>query len=39
GYSVTKISGLPGKPNMFYFIQDPDGYKIEVIRLSQFKAD
>ncbi|HEO1023596.1 TPA: VOC family protein [Streptococcus agalactiae] len=25
--------------NMFYFIQDPDGYKIEVIRLSQFKAD
>lgn len=38
-YSVTKISGLPGKPNMFYFIQDPDGYKIEVIRLSQFKAD
>ena len=28
-----------GKPNMFYFIQDPDGYKIEVIRLSQFKAD
>ncbi|MBS6733003.1 MAG: lactoylglutathione lyase, partial [Streptococcus salivarius] len=25
-----------GKPKMYYFITDPDGYKIEVIRLTQF---
>ena len=30
------LSGLPGKPKMYYFITDPDGYKIEVIRLTQF---
>ncbi|AXQ79098.1 lactoylglutathione lyase [Streptococcus chenjunshii] len=36
GYTVTDLSGLPGKPKMYYFITDPDGYKIEVIRLSQF---
>ena len=32
GYPVTKISGLPDNPGLFYFITDPDGYKIEVIR-------
>lgn len=37
GYTVTDLSGLPGKPKMYYFITDPDGYKIEVIRLSQFQ--
>ena len=26
-----------GKPKMYYFITDPDGYKIEVIRLKQFQ--
>ena len=36
GYNVTDLSGLPGKPKMYYFITDPDGYKIEVIRLAQF---
>jgi len=33
GYEVTELKGLnPGKPNYFFAI-DPDGYKIEVIRL------
>lgn len=36
GYTVTDLSGLPDKPKMYYFITDPDGYKIEVIRLAQF---
>ena len=36
GYNVTDLSGLPGKPKMYYFITDPDGYKIDVIRLAQF---
>ncbi|MGT2803309.1 lactoylglutathione lyase [Streptococcus henryi] len=36
GYTVTNLSGLPDKEKMFYFITDPDGYKIEVIRLKQF---
>lgn len=32
GYEVTDLKGLPGdKPN-YYFVTDPDGYKIEVIR-------
>lgn len=32
GYEVTKLSGLPGTPPRFYFLDDPDGYSIEVIR-------
>lgn len=32
GYQVTKLSGLPGDPPRFYFITDPDGYDVEVIR-------
>lgn len=36
GYPVTDLSGLPGRPKMYYFIQDPDGYKIEVINLKAF---
>ncbi|MFZ7131744.1 MAG: VOC family protein [Eubacteriales bacterium] len=32
GYQVTKLSGLPGSEPKFYFISDPDGYAIEVIR-------
>jgi lactoylglutathione lyase len=32
GYKVTKLSGLPGSPAKFYFISDPDGYRIEIIR-------
>ncbi len=33
GYEVTELKGLPGtKPN-YYFVTDPDGYKVEVIRI------
>lgn len=32
GYTVSKISGLPGNPGNYYFVTDLDGYKIEVIR-------
>ncbi len=32
GYEVTPLKGLPGtKPN-YYFVKDPDGYMVEVIR-------
>lgn len=32
GYEVTELMGLPGSPPKYYFITDPDGYEIEVIR-------
>ena len=32
GYPVTDLKGLPGTPPGYYFITDPDGYKIEIIR-------
>lgn len=32
GFSVTELKGLPGEESHYYFITDPDGYKIEVIR-------
>lgn len=32
GYPVTPIKGLPGSSPKIYFITDPDGYKIEIIR-------
>lgn len=32
GYEVTELMGLPGSPPRYYFITDPDGYEIEVIR-------
>ncbi|MDR2832886.1 MAG: VOC family protein [Streptococcaceae bacterium] len=32
GFEVTDLKGLPGTPPSYYFIVDPDGYKIEVIR-------
>lgn len=32
GYEVTDLKGLPGNPPSYYFVFDPDGYKIEVIR-------
>ncbi|AUC24628.1 lactoylglutathione lyase [Streptococcus uberis] len=35
GYSVTDIKGLTDKSARYYFIQDPDGYKIEVIDLNK----
>lgn len=34
GYKVTKFMGLPGSPPRYYFITDPDGYDVEVIRLT-----
>ena len=32
GYEVTEPKGLPGTPPNYYFVVDPDGYKVEVIR-------
>lgn len=32
GFNVTDLKALPGVPPSYYFIVDPDGYKIEVIR-------
>lgn len=32
GFTVTDLKGLPGTSPSYYFIVDPDGYKIEVIR-------
>lgn len=32
GYKVTKMMGLPGSPPAYYFVTDPDGYDIEIIR-------
>ncbi|MDQ0150373.1 VOC family protein [Eubacterium multiforme] len=32
GYDVTELKGLPGEKPKYYFVTDPDGYKIEVIR-------
>ena len=32
GYDVTELKGLPGNPANYYFVKDPDGYKIEIIR-------
>lgn len=32
GFNVTDLKGLPGTAPSYYFVVDPDGYKIEVIR-------
>jgi lactoylglutathione lyase len=32
GFDVTDLKGLPGTQPSYYFVKDPDGYKIEVIR-------
>lgn len=32
GYETTPLKGLPGEKPNYYFVTDPDGYKIEVIR-------
>ena len=34
GYKVSELMGLPGSKPRYYFISDPDGYEIEVIRAS-----
>ena len=31
GYEVTDLKGLPGEPPTYYFVTDPDGYKVEII--------
>ena len=35
GYKVSAMSGLPGAPPAYYFIADPDGYEVEVIRIKK----
>lgn len=35
GYEVTNLKGLPGTPPSYYFITDPDGYDVEVIRCKK----
>lgn len=32
GYEVTALKGLPGQAPRYYFVTDPDGYKVEIIR-------
>lgn len=32
GYEVTELMGLPGEKPRYYFVTDPDGYDIEIIR-------
>ena len=32
GYKVTELMGLPGNPPGYYFVTDPDGFEIEIIR-------
>ncbi|AFS78125.1 glyoxalase/bleomycin resistance protein/dioxygenase [Gottschalkia acidurici 9a] len=32
GYTVTDLMGLPGEAPGYYFVTDPDGYRVEVIR-------
>lgn len=32
GYDVTDLSGLDNGMKNYYFIKDPDGYKIEIVR-------
>lgn len=32
GYEVSNFSGLPGTAPSYYFITDPDGFQIEIIR-------
>lgn len=32
GYSCTDLKGLPEEKPRYYFVTDPDGYRVEVIR-------
>ena len=34
GFAPKPLKGLPGQPPRFYFIADPDGYLVEVVRAS-----
>lgn len=35
GYEVTELMGLPGDPPKYYFITDPDGYEVEILRAKK----
>lgn len=32
GCDTTELKGLPGEDPHYFFVKDPDGYKIEIIR-------
>lgn len=32
GLNPKPLKGLPGSPPQFYFVEDPDGYLVEVVR-------
>ncbi|MDR7869747.1 MAG: VOC family protein [Tissierellaceae bacterium] len=32
GYEVTELMGLPNELPRYYFVTDPDGYDVEIIR-------
>lgn len=32
GYKVSELMGLPGNPPGYYFVTDPDGFEVEIIR-------
>lgn len=36
GHEVTDLKGLPGSEPTFFFVTDPDGYKVEVIRRKNY---
>lgn len=35
GYKVSELTGLSGEKPRFYFVTDPDGYDVEVIRAKK----
>lgn len=35
GYEVTDLMGLPGEKPRYYFVTDPDGYDVEIIRAKK----
>lgn len=32
GYETTELKGLPGNEPSYFFVSDPDGYRLEVMR-------
>lgn len=32
GYETTEMKGLPGSKPSYFFVSDPDGYRLEVMR-------
>ncbi|MGX7349089.1 lactoylglutathione lyase [Dolosicoccus paucivorans] len=32
GYETTELKGLPGHDPSYFFVSDPDGYRLEVMR-------